>query len=568
MHIKTAIVKLTVVQWVAKSLVMQIFLKLSCSVLLAALISCASAQKETPVAPATHSAHALPKGAVLAGDHPDPSLIRVGSDYWGVSTSSAWAPVYPIFHSTDLANWTTVGAVFPNPPTWAKGDYWAPEIVHFDKVFYVYYAARNLKTSKMCIGVGTAETPEGPYQDHGPILCGAIGSIDPAAFSDDNGQKYLVWKEDGNSIKKPTPLHIQKLNADGTKLVGTKTTAIINDQPWERMLVEGPFILKHGGLWYLFYSGNACCGRECNYAVGVARAKTLEGPWEKDPANPILRSNQLWKCPGHGSIAQDENGRDVFLYHAYHPTDSVYVGRQAMADEVKWETDGWPTINGGEGPSGHAIGFLGAILHNEERWFSEDFSSGKLDAGWQWPHQIKPLATIVDADGAKELSLKSEVGTSAAESLIARSITDANYEATAVIDLANTDSNVRATLAAYGDTKNAIGLTRIGDLLELWTRDAGKTLALEKIKLRDLLNSSDARSLWLKMTSAEGQFLRFSASGDGKTWKQFGTVDRDAFHLPPWDLAIRVALMSQGGYARFRSLKIIPVDSTSARDQR
>ena len=80
--------------------------------------------------------------------------------------------------------------------------------------------------------------------------------------------------------------------------------------------MEGPFVLRHGDWFYLFYSGNGCCGVNCDYALGVARARTLFGPWEKDPSNPILAGNETWKCPGHGSIVQDERGRYFFLYHA------------------------------------------------------------------------------------------------------------------------------------------------------------------------------------------------------------------------------------------------------------
>ncbi len=130
---------------------------------------------------------------------------------------------------------------------------------------------------------------------------------------DENGALYLVWKEDGNSIGKPTPIWAQPLNSDGTKLTGEAKELIRNDTDWEGGVVEGPYVLRRGDWFYLFYSGNGCCGPGCNYALGVARAHALSGPWQKNPSNPILAGNGDWKCPGHGSVVTDETGRYWFF---------------------------------------------------------------------------------------------------------------------------------------------------------------------------------------------------------------------------------------------------------------
>ncbi|MES2965977.1 MAG: glycoside hydrolase family 43 protein, partial [Bdellovibrionota bacterium] len=312
------------------------------------LISCQSGSSKVGDKPETKASAfgSINDGAVFAGDYPDPSLIKVGDRYFATATSSAWVPAYPIFESQDLANWKVVGSVFPKPPAWTAGNYWAPEIAQIGETFYVYYSAKHAKHGRMCLGVGTSNDPLGPYKDHGALVCEGPGSIDAMPVVDEAGDRYLFWKEDGNSQQKATPIHIQKLDASGTKLVGEKTDVLMNDPAsWEGHLIEGPFLMKRGEHWYMFYSGNACCGLQCNYALGVARAKKLNGPWEKNPKNPILKGNDVWKCPGHGSIVRHADGNDVLLYHAYHADDSVYVGRQAMADVVAWGEDGWPTIN-------------------------------------------------------------------------------------------------------------------------------------------------------------------------------------------------------------------------------
>ena len=130
--------------------------------------------------------------------------------------------------------------MFQAPPAWSAGSYWAPEIAQEDGRFYIYYTARK-KDGPLCVSVADSERPDGPYTDHGPLVCQEVGSIDPAPTRDENGRRYLVWKEDGNSRKQPTLLWAQPLSDDGLKLVGDKQPILRNEAPWEAHLVEGPF---------------------------------------------------------------------------------------------------------------------------------------------------------------------------------------------------------------------------------------------------------------------------------------------------------------------------------------
>src|SRR5215208_6766547 len=249
----------------------------------------------------------------IAGDYPDPSVIRVGRDYWATATTSEWAPEFPLLRSRDLVNWQVSGAVFHKRPSWSDGNYWAPEIAQYRGRYYVYYVGHK-KGGSLCVAVATSSKPQGPYTDHGPLVCQEAGSIDAMAVTDENGQRYLVWKEDGNSRKLPTPLWAQPLSDDGLRLVGEKTEILRNEAPWEAHLIEGPYILRRGDWFYIFYSADACCGRRCNYKLGVARARKLLGPWERYTGNPILAGNEHWKCPGHGTVVQDQTGRTYLLY--------------------------------------------------------------------------------------------------------------------------------------------------------------------------------------------------------------------------------------------------------------
>ena len=152
----------------------------------------------------------IPAGSLLAGtwsnpifpgDHPDPTIVRVGRTYWTTSTSGDWAPAFPLYRSTDLHHWTAVGSIFPQTPAWAGGSFWAPELVVDGDRVLVYYVARR-RGGPLCVAAATADQPTGPYIDHGPIVCEQDGSIDPAFARDEQGRPFLIWKEDGNSERR------------------------------------------------------------------------------------------------------------------------------------------------------------------------------------------------------------------------------------------------------------------------------------------------------------------------------------------------------------------------------
>jgi beta-xylosidase len=497
---------------------------------------------------------ALPSSvARLAGDYPDPSVIRVENSYFAATTTSNWAPAFSILTSKDLTNWDAAGSVFPEIPTWSDGNYWAPEIAHMGNTFFVYYSAKNKRTQGMCVAVATAPSPLGPYKDHGPLVCEKVGSIDASPVVDEKGDKYLFWKEDGNSQNKPTPIHVQKLSEDGTKLIGPRTDTIINDSPWEKKLVEAPFVLKRNKYWYMFYAGSDCCGRECSYAVGVARAESLLGPWQKNPANPILASNDSWKCPGHGSVVSDAQGRDVFLYHAYNAKEFNDVGRQLQADGIDWNSEtGWPSINNGLGAGLNLNGTLKAPVKKEVLSFVDDFSSKALSPEWQWPYNHLPQFKLNPAK--KQLTLTGK-GSFPMGALLAKMTTHGNAAVTAVVNQAQQKKSVMAGLAAVGNLNNAVGIYLQNGKIQLWQIQGGKLSNLATTKLMSDPTARAPALVYLKIALRDGHFFRFSASANGQTWAEVGSEVDGAF-LPPWDLGIRAALTAGNGSAVFNAFSM------------
>jgi beta-xylosidase len=524
-------------------MVIKVLQQISCLIFSSLLLGC--------TAIITAQQGALYQNPVIAGDHPDPSVIRVGGEYWSTTTSGTWEPEFTLFRSRNLFNWEVAGAVFLKRPEWAERDFWAPEISEDHGRFFVYYTARK-KGGPLCVAVATASTPSGPYVDHGPLVCQEDGSIDAMAVSDEHIGRYLVWKEDGNSRSKPTPIWAQRLSNDGLKLVGKKTELIRNDpKSWEGGVVEGAFILKRGDWFYLFYSGNACCGRKCNYALGVARSRNLLGPYEKYSANPILAENENWQCPGHGSIVTDNQARDFLLYHAYRKSESAFfIGREALLDQVSWGWDGWPRINEGRGPSGGKIVRGGAAGERAESFF-DDFNGPTLAAGWQWPQSEQPSIRIETEDGGwLRLSPSGKHTRDALGAIVSQPVSTASFVATTRLDTSALKPESAAGLSAYQGSENAVGIAAGRGNVSVYLREGKKHQIISSV------NALDTSRVYLRMTVTDGSRFRFALSQNGSDWKDVGN-QIDVAYLE----AVRIALTAggtEGAAAKFDWLRVAP----------
>jgi len=484
----------------------------------------ATTANRTPPSP-TSTTETPSSNPILPGDHPDPTIIRVGHTYWTTSTSGDWAPEFPLFRSNDLRHWTAAGAIFPQTPTWATGSFWAPELVYDHSRIVVYYVGRK-RNGPLCVAAATASRPEGPYTDHGPLVCQPDGSIDPSMARDENGHPFLIWKEDGNSIHQPTPIWAQPLTSDLLHVTGSKTQLLVNDpSTWEGGVVEAPFILRHANRFYLFYAGNACCGVACRYAEGVARADHLLGPWTKDPSNPIIRPNAAWKCPGHGTAVETPSGNDYFIYHAYPAAGTVYLGRESVLDPIVWTKNGWPTINNGNGPSDG-----GAVQeHPLTPTFVDDFHELQLNAAWQWPVGLTPQWKLNHGT----LTIDSSASPEDTATFLAHSLLGPSYTATVA-----TEEN--GGLGIIGGAHSQLTLSRHGTHLELW-----RLMGTTRQSLWHTDDIGATPKLWLRATSSSLSETSFSYSTDQKHWLQAGPP-LSVKDLLPWDQGLRIGLVAAG----------------------
>jgi hypothetical protein len=316
---------------------------------------------------------------VLPGDHPDPSVVRVGGAFWATATSDRWAPALPILHSRDLVTWRQVGAALPAPPAWvAGGRIWAPEITWSHGRFVILYAGLR-RPGRFCIGAVTAVRGTGPWIDRGPLTCRRGGAIDPVAVRREDGTDWLVWKAKGVG----GGLWAQEVDLAALEVVGRPVPLIAPERPWERGVTEGPSFVKRGPWWYLVYAGGTCCRPPCTYVTAVARAPALLGPYEK-AREPILRSGPALRCPGHGTLVDLPDGRLFFLHHAYVGPDQGNRRRQGVLTRAWVDADGWLAMGDDGVPEAAGQAPLGQGQAPGPAVFADDFRHDGLVPGWQW----------------------------------------------------------------------------------------------------------------------------------------------------------------------------------------
>jgi xylan 1,4-beta-xylosidase len=231
----------------------------------------------------------------------DPTAIFYEGKYYLYPTGDNRS--YHVYTSDDLVNWTK------GPKVFSPGgvNVWAPDVFYnrSDGKFYLYYTA-NWK-----IGFAVGDKPDGTFKDKGIFIKGAI---DSHMFQDGDGRYYLYF------VKRNFEIHVQQMSTP-LQLTSNSKMILKPTEPWERTVTEGPWMIKHGDLYYLLYSGYGANTK--HYAVGYATANNPVGPFTKYPGNPIIKGSEELHGPGHGSVTQDSAGN---LWHVYHQKRGPAVG--------------------------------------------------------------------------------------------------------------------------------------------------------------------------------------------------------------------------------------------------
>jgi arabinan endo-1,5-alpha-L-arabinosidase len=288
------------------------------------------------------------RNPVLDADFPDPDVLKVGGTYYAYATNTEGTNIQ-VATSDDLVTWTLRGDALPELPAWARQEFgyaWAPEVTTSAEggPYLMYFTARfAIDTGgTQCIGVAVSAVPEGPFtpQREAPLICQVNlgGSIDAAAFTDDDGTRWLLWKNDGNSGGGRSWLFIQRVNDDGLSLLDEPARLITAEEPFEGYIVEGPTLYKHAGRYYLLYSANEY--NTPKYAVGWAVADQPRGPYEK-VREPLLASQIPGGIvgPGGQDIVLDPDGDTWLLFHGWRPAGY----RGLYLAPLEWQ-DGEPYV--------------------------------------------------------------------------------------------------------------------------------------------------------------------------------------------------------------------------------
>lgn len=291
-------------------------------------------------------------------DFPDPTVIEANGKYYAFATNSGRNGSFRNVQtaiSDNLKNWVMLGDAMPQKPAWASSDFWAPHVIYNDilQQYALFFSAQtNDPALGMGIGVAFSKNPEGPYIAAPEALITDTGfvAIDAMVIKDPKTKRYfMTW---GSGFQ---PIKIRELHPSMTRFEdGSSEVAVIpvgKDKQYSR-LVEGPWIDYDNGFYYLYYSGDNCCGAKANYAVLVARAKNITGPytrlgaWNKTQNSVLLEKDTLLQAPGHNSIVRDKSGKKWIAYHAI-PMSRFKEGRYARLmylHPIEYKK-GWPVIN-------------------------------------------------------------------------------------------------------------------------------------------------------------------------------------------------------------------------------
>ncbi|KAF2865914.1 glycosyl hydrolases family 43-domain-containing protein [Massariosphaeria phaeospora] len=401
----------------------------------------------------------LVRNPVLPGFNADPSILRVGDDYYIATSTFEWYPGVQIYHSKDLANWKLV--IRPlnrksqldmrgNPDSCGI---WAPCLTHDgDKYWLVYTDVKRKDGSFKDTPnyIVTAPSIEGPWSD--PIYINSSG-FDPSIFHDDDGKKWFVnmLQDHRRRPRSFAGIRLQEFDMKTEKLVGPTKTIFHGT---ELDLVEGPHLYKRNG-WYYLLTAEGGTGYE--HAVTLARSREISGPYEVHPQNPILTSVDkplaALQRAGHGDIVDTPDGKTYLVHLTGRPitqTRRCVLGRETAIQEAYWADDDWLYVKNGPVPSLH-VELLGA-RDDTDYWAEKRYTfdkAGGLHQDFQWLRTPEPERIFTITDSKIELIGREAIGSWFEQSLVARRQTHFSYDAETVVDFSPTDERQFAGLTAY-----------------------------------------------------------------------------------------------------------------------
>lgn len=457
---------------------------------------------------------------ILRGDYADPTILRDGDDYYLTHSPFLYAPGFLIWHSKDLSHWKPVCRAI----TKVVGSAMAPDLVKHGGKYYIYFPAAGKNW------VIWADNIRGPWSD--PVKLD-VGYIDPGHAVDEKGRRWLFLSE-GFRIR---------LSEDGLSVVG-KLEHVYDgwDYPkeWktEGKFLESPKLLRKDGWFYTISAQGGTAGPATSHMVITARSRSIDGPWENSPHNPLVRTwsaDERWWSKGHGTLVDDGHDHWWIVYHGYE-NGAYPLGRQTLIEPVRWSADGWVL------PAPDASRVPAAV---QDMPLSDDFAGPALGLQWTTWRDYNP-SDFTFKDGA--LHLRAKGATPADARLLLTTATDSVYTLETEVTVA---PGTTGGLVLFYSEKAFVGITA-----------DGTGFTVHEDAKRTTLHDNFPGAHWFLKIVNNGKTCALLASREGKTWETIRDgIDVSQLHHNRFKgfFALRPGLVAAGtGVVRFDHFNYIP----------
>ncbi|WP_419699469.1 glycoside hydrolase 43 family protein [Mucilaginibacter sp. NFX135] len=504
------------------------------------------------------------KNPVLNADYSDPDAIRVGDDFYLVSSSFEDIPGLPVLYSKDLVNWRIIGHALLRQPPFDHFDIprhgdgvWAPALRYYKGEFYLYYPDPDYG-----IYLIKAKNAAGSWSNPVMVYAGK-GLIDPCPLMDDDGQMYLVHGFAGSRAGIKSVIAVNKLNADGTKV--TDAGVIVYDGHETDPTIEGPKFYKRNGYYYIFApAGGVPTGWQL-----VLRSKNIYGPYERKVV--MDQGKTTVNGPHQGAWVTTQTGEDWFL----HFQDKEQYGRVVHLQPMVWKNN-WPVIGtdkDGDGKGEPVMVYkkpnVGKTYPIETPVESDEFNGTTLGLQWQWMANAQASWYYMNpGKGALRLySGKMPEGAKnlwgAGNVLLQKFMADEFAATTKMTFTPNVKLEEKAGLAIMGFSYAGIAVKNKKDGVYLvfdHCKDADKGNAEEEKTIAKL----DKPTIWLRVKVSVGAKCDFSYSTDGQTFINVGeTFQAEVGRWIGAKVGIfctRDTQINDSGYADFDWFRVTPID--------
>lgn len=410
------------------------------------------------------------RNPILKGFNPDPSIVRVGDDYYIATSTFEWFPGVQIHHSRDLVNWRLIGRPLNRASQLDmrgdpdSGGVWAPCLTHADGLFHLIYTDVK-RYGRTTVGgasgaslrdfhnyLVTAPSIEGPWSD--PIYMNSSG-FDPSLFHDDDGRKYFVnmlWDHRAGR-NRFAGIVCQEYSPAERRLVGERRVIF---EGTDLGLTEAPHIYRRDGWYYLLTAEG---GTGFGHAATLARSRSLHGPYELHPDRQILTSRDRPDAPlqraGHADLVETQGGETYAVYLCGRPIPNrgrCILGRETAIQPMTWGEDGWLRTRDGRGTPELEVPAPDLPPHPfPPAPARSDFDGPDLPMDFQWLRTPYPadIFSLTERPGWLRLHGRESIGSLFRQALVARRQQAFCYSAATLMDFEPRHFQHAAGLVCY-----------------------------------------------------------------------------------------------------------------------